>query len=158
MGADTKDLRIIEHLNTDGRLSLRKIAKRLDYSPSTVSNHFQKLLDEEIIEGFRPQLDYAKLGFSFTCITQIKAEAGRQKEVAETLEEKDYIHSLYQVTGDTDLIAICKFLSRERMRENLTGDLNQLNGITDTKTNVALESIVESRPISLKQLSEKRKR
>lgn len=155
MNVDGKDLRIIEQLNTDGRLSLRKIAERLDYSPSTVSNHFQKLIDEEVIKGFRPQLDYAKLGFSFTCITQIKSEAGRQKEVAETLEEKEYIHSLYQVTGDTDLIAICKFQSRDKMRENLTGDLNSLNGITDTKTNVALDSIVESRPVSLKQLSEK---
>jgi DNA-binding Lrp family transcriptional regulator len=157
MEADIKDLRIIEQLNIDGRLSLRKIADRLDYSPSTVSNHFQRLVDEDVIKGFRPQLDYAKLGFSFTCITQIKAEAGRQREVAKTLEEKDYIHSLYQVTGDTDLIAICKFLSRERMRENLTGDLNQLDGITDTKTNVALESIVESRAVSLKQLSENKR-
>ena len=156
MDADVKDLRIIEQLNGNGRLSLRKIAERLDYSPSTVSNHFQKLIENEVIEGFRPQLDYAKLGFSFTCITQIKAEAGRQKEVAETIEDKDYIHSLYQVTGDTDLIAICKFLSRERMRENLTGDLNQLDGITDTKTNVALDSIVESRPVSLKELTKEK--
>lgn len=156
MEPDLKDIRIIEQLNNDGRLSLRKISQNLDYSPSTVGNHFQKLLDEEVIKGFRPQLDYAKLGFSFTCITQIKAEAGRQKEVADVLEGKKYIHSLYQVTGDTDLIAICKFRSRERMRENLTGDLNQLDGITDTKTNVALESIVESRPISLKEISEKK--
>lgn len=157
MEPDFKDLRIIEQLNQDGRLSLRKIAENLDYSPSTVGNHFQKLVEEEVIKGFRPQLDYAKLGFSFTCITQIKAEAGRQKEVADILEEKDYIHSLYQVTGDTDLIAICKFLSREKMRENLTGDLNQLDGITDTKTNIALESIVESRPVSLEQLSRRKK-
>lgn len=152
MSADIKDIRIIEQFNEDGRLSLRKIADRLDYSPSTVSNRFQKLVEDEVIKGFRPQLDYSNLGFSFTCITQIKAEAGRQREVTETLSEKGYIHSLYQVTGDTDVIAICKFISRERMRENLTEDLNQLDGITDTKTNVALDAKIESRPIDLSDL------
>jgi len=152
MSANIKDVRIIEQLNEDGRLSLRKIADRLDYSPSTVSNHFQGLHDKEVIKGFRPQLDYGKLGFSFTCITQIKTEAGKQKEVSKTLSEKSYIHSLYQVTGDTDIIGICKFISREKMRENLTDDLNQLEGITDTKTNVVLESRVEGRPLDLSGL------
>lgn len=152
MSVNKKDIRIIEQLNMDGRLSLREIADKLDYSPSTVSNHFNKLLEEDIVKGFRPHLDYSKLGFSFTCITQIKAEAGRQKEVTETLSDKNYIHSLYQVTGDTDIIAICKFRSREKMRKNLTEDLNKLDGITDTKTNVALDSKVEGRPVSLKEL------
>lgn len=151
MNVNNKDIQIIEQLNKGGRLSLREIADKLDYSPSTVSNHFNKLLEEDIITGFKPTLDYSKLGFSFTCITQIKAEAGRQKEVTETLSQKEYIHSLYQVTGDTDIIAICKFRSREKMRKNLTEDLNKLDGITDTKTNVALDSKVEGRPVSLKE-------
>lgn len=152
MSADIKDIRIIEQLNKDGRLSLRKIAKRLDYSPSTVSNRFHKLQDEEIIKSFRPRLDYGKLGFIFTCITQIKAEAGRQVEVTETLSEKGYIHSLYQVTGDTDIIAICKFKSRERLRKNLTKDLSKLDGLKDTKTNIALDEKIEGRPVELSDL------
>ncbi|MFB6174479.1 MAG: Lrp/AsnC family transcriptional regulator [Candidatus Nanohalobium sp.] len=149
MKPNERDIRIIEQLNRDGRASLRKIAENLEYSASTVSNHFRTLLEEGVIKGFRPDLDYSKLGFSFTCLTQIKAEAGEQERVAEELSEKTYIHSLYQVTGDTDLIAICKFRSREEMKENLTQDLNQLDGITDTKTNVALDSKVECRPVEL---------
>jgi len=144
-----KDIRIIEQLNEDGRLSLREIAKNLDYSPSTISNHFHRLKENKVIKGFKPDLDYEKLGFSFTCITQITTEAGEQKKVAKTLSDRSYIHSLYQVTGDTDVIAICKFRSREKMRKNLTEDINQLKGITGTKTNVALDSIVEGRPIDL---------
>lgn len=152
MKVNEKDIRIIEQLNQDGRASLREIAENLEYSPSTVSNHFRKLLDDEVIKGFRPQIDYDMLGFSFTCLTQIKAEAGKQKTVAEELSGKAYIHSLYQVTGDTDIIAICKFRSRGEMRKNLTQDLNQLEGITDTKTNVALDSKVEGRPVDLSGL------
>lgn len=149
MEANEKDIRIIEQLNNNGRASLREIADKLEYSPSTVSNHFRKLVDNGVIKGFRPDLDYSKLGFSFTCLAQIKTEAGKQGNVAEELSSKTYIHSLYRVTGDTDMIAICKFRSRKEMRENLTHDLNQLDGITDTKTNVALESTVEGRPVKL---------
>lgn len=152
MTPNNKDIRIIEQLNEDGRLSLREIAEKLDYSPSTISNHFHKLRDSGIIKGFKPALDYQKLGFSFTCITQITAETGKQRKVMNTLSERGYIHSLYQVTGDTDIMAICKFTSREKMRKNLTEDLNQLDGITGTKTNVALDSIVEGRPIDLSEL------
>lgn len=152
MEVNEKDVRIIERLNEDGRLSLRKIAENLDYSPSTVSNHFRELIDNGVIQGFKPQLNYSKLGFSFTCITQIKTEAGKQIQVSETLSEKGYIHSLYQVTGDTDIIAICKFKNRKQMRENLTEDLNKLDGLNDTKTNVALNSKIEGRPIDLSSL------
>lgn len=152
MNVNEKDIRILERLNEDGRLSLRKIAEKLDYSPSTVSNHFRELRDNGVIQGFKPQLDYSKLGFSFTCITQIKTEAGKQTQVSKTLSEKGYIHSLYQVTGDTDIIAICKFKNREQMRKNLTEDLNKLDGLTDTKTNVALNSKIEGRPVDLSSL------
>jgi DNA-binding Lrp family transcriptional regulator len=149
MAVNEKDVRIIEQLNVDGRASLREIAEELDYSPSTVSNHFRELLDNGVIQSFRPRLDYGKLGFSYTCIIQIKTEAGKQTEVSDALSEKKYIHSLYQVTGDTDIITICKFRSRKEMRENLTHDLSQLEGITDTKTNVALKSKAEGRPVDL---------
>lgn len=155
MNINTKDIRIIEQLNDDGRLSLRKMADKLDYSPSTVGNHFHKLVDKGVIKGFRPRLDYKKMGFSFTIITQIKTVAGLQKEVAETLSERGYIHSLYQVTGDSDLIAICKFQSREEMRRNLTRDLNSMDGVSDTSTNVALDEKVEGRPIDLNPLKDR---
>ncbi len=150
--ADERDIRIIEQLNRDGRLSLRKIAEKLDYSPSTVSNHFRQMKEDGVIQGFRPSLDYSKLGFDFTCISQINTEAGKQKQTADILSDKRYIHSLYQVTGETDIIAVCKFRSREQMRRHLLEDLNQLDGVTNTKTNVALKARVEARPLDLSEL------
>ncbi len=136
---DESDIQIIEQLREDGRLSLRKLAQRVDISASTVSNRFNKLLENKVIEGFKPVLNYEKLGFGLTTIIQLTVESGKIQQATEKLEEVDFVDSVYVVTGETDIMVVCRFKDRQCMNQGAR-DLQAIEGVEGTKTNVVLES------------------
>lgn len=65
------DERLIKAMQEDGRASLRALARRLGVSTTTVGKRLQRLLERGIIRRFKPVLDYEKLGFQITTITQL---------------------------------------------------------------------------------------
>lgn len=136
---DEKDIRIIEQLLSDGRASLRKIADRVGVSPSTASNRFKELLDNGVIQGFVPVLDYEKMGYRFSALTHIKTEPGKVSEIAESLKDKAFIRQCFSVTGDADIVIISYFRTRQEMNESIQ-DVQRMEGIEETETNVVLES------------------
>lgn len=136
---DDKDIRIIEQLLSDGRASLRKIADRVGVSPSTASNRFKELVDNGVIQGFVPILDYEKMGYRFSALTHIKTEPGKVGEIAESLKEKAFIEQCFSVTGDADIVIVSHFQNREEMNDSIQ-EVQRMEGIEETKTNVVLES------------------
>ena len=136
---DDKDVRIIEQLLSDGRASLRKIADRIGVSPSTASNRFKQLLDNGVIQGFVPVLDYEKMGYRFSALTHIKTEPGKVSEIAESLKDKAFIEQCFSVTGDADIVIVSHFRTREEMNKSIQ-EVQRMQGIEETKTNVVLES------------------
>lgn len=139
MVLDETDIRILEHLQKDGRSSLRNMAEELDLSPSTVSNRFHSLQERGIINGFRPVIDYEKAGFGLTALIDVNAEANEMERVAETIRERDRVVSFFEVTGETDMVLVCKCIDREDLN-TFVKQLQQENGVKDTETNVVLTS------------------
>jgi|APHM01.1.fsa_nt_gi Transcriptional regulators len=148
---DETDLDIIEELKKDGRASFSDIAEKLGLATSTVTGRFQKLEEKEIITGFNPEIDYEKLGFELTAMIDIKAEADKIVETVETLESKTRVISFFEVTGETDMILVSRFLDREDMNQFLK-DLQQTEGIKSTETNVILTEPKLEDNIDLKKL------
>lgn len=71
------DLKIIAELKKDGRASLRTIGKRLGTSTTTVASRIHAMEKGGVIRGFRPLLDYRKLGLDITAVTLVKAMGGK---------------------------------------------------------------------------------
>lgn len=151
MDLDETDIRILEHLLDDGRASLRKLAEELDLSPSTVSNRFHQLQEQGTITGFKPVIDHESAGFGLTAVVELNAEAQQMETVADRVQEKDRVTAFFEVTGETDIVLICKFLDREDMNR-FVKTLQKEDGIKDTKTNVALTSPEEWRDPDLSAL------
>lgn len=151
MSLDEKDFQIIEHLEQDGRASLREIAEKLDLSPSTVSNRFSRLNQKGVIKGFKPVLDHEKIGFKLTTVVDVRVESGMKEDVFPELRNMDAVVSEYIVTGDTDMVLICKFPGREEMYSFLK-DLQRREGVSETETKVALDTPNENGKLDFSKL------
>lgn len=151
MSLDGTDLKIIEQLMEDARTSLRSIAEKIDVSPSTASNRFRELRNNNVIQGFSPVIDYRKLGFQFNTVTQIKAKTGKIDSIVDDLRDKEFIEHCFVVTGEADIIAISRFKDREDLTNSIK-EVQVLEGVEDTRTNVILESY--SNIISLEPLKD----
>lgn len=148
MELEWKDIRIIEQLESDGRLSRRKIAEKLDLSPSTVTNHFHRLEQDGVIKGFRPVLDYRKIGFEITAVIELEAESSKMEEIPGNLRDRERVLSFYEVTGPSDMILVCKFLDREDMNRSLK-EIQKVDGVVSTETKIAVAPPKEYGRISL---------
>lgn len=151
---DQMDLDIIEELKSDGRASFSEIADSLGVANSTVTGRFQKLKKKGIITGFRPKIDYEKLGFELTAMINIKAEADKILQTVEKLESKTKVISFFEVTGDTDMIIVTRFLDRKDMNSFLK-ELQQTEGIKSTETHVILTEPKLEDNIDLKEILNK---
>ena len=148
MTYENLDRKLVNALLGDGRASLRSLADDLDVSVTTVSNHLSTLEDEGIIEGYTPKVNYDKLGYDVTAILQLKVEGSALAEVTETLQGEEQMVSVYEVTGDYDIIAVGKFLDTDDMNEQIK-DLLTDPEINESNTSVVLNAAKEHEQFTL---------
>lgn len=139
-------LKIIEKLRRDGRASLREIAQELNTSTTTVSKHLDRLKDQGILRGFKPVLDYSKLGFPITIVTQIKAKGNLIPKIVESLKQDDCLTHVYEITGEFDILVIGKFRDQESMNREIKRLLSH-PAIEETNTSVVLSIVKEDAEI-----------
>ena len=131
------DRQLVNALLGDGRASLRSLAEQLDVSVTTVSNHLSELEAQGTIEGYTPVVDYATLGYDVTAIIQLNVEGRALVEVTERLAEQPQMVSVYEVTGDHDIIAIGKFRDTDDMNATIK-ELLTSPEIKESNTSVVL--------------------
>ncbi|QSG10622.1 HTH-type transcriptional regulator Lrp [Halapricum desulfuricans] len=148
MTYENLDRKLVNALLGDGRASLRSLADDLNVSVTTVSNHLSTLEDEGIIQGYTPKVDYDKLGYDVTAIVQLKVEGSALPEVTETLRQHDQMMSVYEVTGDYDVIAVGKFLDTDDMNDQIKGLLTDPE-INESNTSVVLNAAKEHEQFDL---------
>ncbi|MFW6018668.1 MAG: HTH-type transcriptional regulator Lrp [Halapricum sp.] len=148
MTYENLDRKLVNALLGDGRASLRSLADDLDVSVTTVSNHLSTLEQEEIIQGYTPKVDYDKLGYDVTAIVQLKVEGSALPDVTETLRKHDQMVSVYEVTGDYDVIAVGKFLDTDDMNAQIKGLLTDPE-INESNTSVVLNAAKEHEQFKL---------
>ncbi len=148
MTYENLDERLINELLVDGRASLRSLAEDLDVSVTTVSNHLSDLEDRDIIRGYTPIVDYGELGYDVTAIIQLKVEGDALPDITERLQDHRQMVSVYEVTGDHDIIAIGKFTDTDHMNEGIKELLIDPD-IRESNTSVVLNTVTENEQFQL---------
>jgi len=118
----------------------RSLGDELDVSVTTVSNHLRDLEEEGVIRGYTPIVDYDKLGYDVTAVLQLKVEGSALPDVTEKLRQEKQMVSVYEVTGDYDVIAIGKFTDTDGMNAQIKSIL------TDADTSASRTPASSSTP------------
>jgi len=148
MTYENLDAKLINALLGDGRASLRSLAEELDVSVTTVSNHLRDLEEEGVIEGYTPRVNYGALGYDVTAILQLKVEGSALPDITDRLQEQKQMISVYEVTGDYDVIAVGKFVDTDGMNEQIKTLLTDAD-IRESNTSVVLNAVVENKQFDL---------
>ena len=148
MTYENLDAKLINALLGDGRASLRSLAEDLDVSVTTVSNHLRDLEDQGVIEGYTPRVNYDALGYDVTAIIQLKVEGSALPDITERLRDQKQMTTVYEVTGDYDVIAIGKFRDTDGMNAQIKELLTDAD-IRESNTSVVLNPVVENAQFDL---------
>ncbi|QCW03425.1 HTH-type transcriptional regulator Lrp [Natrinema pallidum] len=148
MTYENLDAKLVNALLGDGRASLRSLAEELDVSVTTVSNHLSDLEDEGVIEGYTPKVDYDAVGYDVTAVIQLQVEGNALPDVTDTLRDHQQMTSVYEVTGDYDVIAIGKFEDTDGMNDQIKQLLTDPD-IKASNTSVVLNAVSENEQFEL---------
>ena len=142
MTYENLDEKLVNALLADGRASLRSLAEELGVSVTTVSNHLKDLESSGVIQGYTPIVDYDAVGYDVTAVVQLKVEGNAIGEVTDSLREAKQMVSVYEVTGDHDIVAIGKFRDTDDMNRQIKELLHDTN-VRESNTSVVLNTVSE---------------
>ena len=148
MTYENLDAKLINALLGNGRASLRSLGEDLDVSVTTVSNHLRDLEAEGVINGYTPVVDYGNLGYDVTAVIQLKVEGSALPDLTDRLREQKQMVSVYETTGDYDIIAIGKFEDTDGMNDQIKKLLADVD-ITESNTSVVLNAVKENEQFEL---------
>lgn len=148
MTYENLDRTLVNALLEDGRTSLRTLAEQLDVSVTTVSNHLSSLEADGIIEGYVPLVDYDELDYDVTAVFQLKVEGSALPAITDRLQDHRNVISVYEVTGDHDVVAVGKFEDTDGMNDRIKEVLTDPD-IAESNTSVVLDTVAENRQFAL---------
>ncbi len=140
---DDLDLKIIRHLLFDGRQSSRKLAHELHVSSgNTIATRVKRLHSEGVLKGYHASVDFEKLGYGITAITEILVSKGKLLEMEREIAKLPGVCAVYDVTGEIDGIVIAKFHGREEL-SHFTKGLLAMPFVERANTHVVLTTVKE---------------
>jgi DNA-binding Lrp family transcriptional regulator len=142
MKLDDMDLMLLRACLSDGRASFRKMAADLHLSTTTVASRVSKLENGHVIRGYHAAVDFQKLGYELTVITEILVSKGKLLEMEKEIAKLPGVCAVYDVTGEIDGVVVAKFKDREQL-SHFTKGLLALPFVERTNTHVVLTTVKE---------------
>lgn len=136
---DEMDRRIIELLCKSSQGSYRQIAKQLGVHPTTLIQRVKTLESKGVINGYRANIDYTRLGFEFMGIVQIYVEKNILG-VQESITKLPQVIAIFDITGDSDSIAWIACRNRDEF-SGVVKSILMMEGVKKTNTSVILNMI-----------------
>lgn len=99
MKIDEIDVRILQELQTDSRISIRELSKRVNLSPPSVTERVRRLEDSGILEKYTIRLNQKKLGFAIDCIIEVTMRDGQYEKFKSFIKDYKYSEWCYRIAG-----------------------------------------------------------
>ena len=140
--SDEVTAKVLEEYLRDSRQSIREVARKIGVSSGTVASRLKDMENVGIIRRYSAVLDYEKLGYELTAITEVIVSDGKMIEVCETIAKMSQTTGVYNVTGDADIMVLGKFRSRRELSD-FTKKLLTIPHVLRTKTHLVLNTMKE---------------
>ena len=141
MALDTIDVRILEVLQDNARVSISELSKQVNLSLSAVSERLKKLENSNIIEQYTTVLNPAAMEKELSAIMMISMEdPSDTPEFRRLVQELDEILECHYITGTYDYVLKITTKNMASL-EALMNKIKSIKSIKHTETNVIFSTI-----------------
>jgi Lrp/AsnC family transcriptional regulator, leucine-responsive regulatory protein len=144
---DDTNVALLDELQSDGRLSLAELGRRVGLSSPAVAERLQRLEREGVISGYRAEVNPRAVGLSLTAVIRIRPAPGQLQNVAELAKKTPEVVECQRITGED-----C-FIIRAHLRdvEHLEDVIDHFVALGQTTTSIAQSSPVPARGLPLRR-------
>ncbi|MFF4798795.1 Lrp/AsnC family transcriptional regulator [Streptomyces sp. NPDC001351] len=142
---DAVDRQILELLQTDGRIKLSELGRRVRLSPAAVTERVRRLEAAGVITGYGARVAPARLGYGIQAFIRVNPHGGYNLKHPRTLEliERPEITEVHHVVGED--CWILKAAVRDTV--HLEEILEAVSVLGRTTTSIVLTSPLERKPL-----------
>jgi Lrp/AsnC family leucine-responsive transcriptional regulator len=158
MTIDEIDLRILDMLQRNGKLSQAKIAGAVGLTTPSVNERIKKMERHGMIKGFVALLDHEKMGFPLTAYVDVALEHPRfEKGFIDDLEKLLGVQECHYLAGEYAYRLKVKAADPATLADFIQRRLLALKGVSRVRTQVSLSSKKESTLLPLVSETDEKK-
>jgi Lrp/AsnC family leucine-responsive transcriptional regulator len=147
---DDTDLRILELLQTEGRLPNAELARRVGLTPPPTLERVRRLERAGVIRGYQARIDPRALGRRLTVFAAVSLtmhESGAVGAFTEAVRAVPEVLECHHLTGESDYLLKVVVADTADYERLLRERLLRLPGVQRVQSSVVLSTLKEGSPI-----------
>ena len=152
---DTFDLKLLDALQRDSRLTNHDLAEAVGLSPSQCSRRRAVLEADSVIEGYRALLASEAIGiglFAFIEISLSRHSESISGGFFTMLERLDVVQEAYALTGDADYLIKVAVPDLDALSRFLSDNLLSNDAVGRVRSSIVLQRLKQSTRLPLGHL------
>lgn len=149
MQLDDLDMKLLQLLQEDARLSYRQLAERTGSSTPTVSARVRALQDVGVIRGFRADVDAQVLGGSLYAIA-VRVKPSGADAVARAVVDAPGVEEVVLIAGGCIHVR-ARFMPSGNTLERFSGTVSELESVLDFQVHPILRVARSPHPLPIPQ-------
>jgi Lrp/AsnC family transcriptional regulator, leucine-responsive regulatory protein len=144
---DAFDLKIMDALSADGRMSITDLAHRVGLSKTPCQIRLRRLVEHGYIGGFRAVLNPEKLGLEHIAFVEVKLSDTKEAALArfnDAVRKLKEVEECHLIAGRFDYLLKVRTSDIKAYRRVLGDSISQLPFVASTSTSVAMEAVKEA--------------
>ncbi|ADP16784.1 MULTISPECIES: winged helix-turn-helix transcriptional regulator [Achromobacter] len=144
---DRIDLKILDILQREGRISVTELADRISLSATPCSDRVKRMEREGVITGYHARVNPAALGKNLLVFLEIKLSAKSGDVFDKVKKELLYVPEVMEchlVSGDFDYLVKARLTEMNEYRRLLGEILKRLPASAESRSYVVMEEIKET--------------
>jgi Lrp/AsnC family leucine-responsive transcriptional regulator len=142
---DEIDLRLLEELAVDGRLTMAELGRRVSLSPPAVAERVQRLERANVITGYRAVIDPKAIGYPISAVVRVRPASRQLQMIPEIARNTPEVVECYRITGED-----CFFIKLHlHSMDDLEEILDRFVDYGQTTTSIIHSAPVANRPLPL---------
>ena len=152
---DRTDLRILDLLQSHGRLSNQELAERVSLSPSPCLRRVRRLEEAGVIRQYVALVDPHRIGLGLLAYVNVKLEKRGKMPLEEfraRVQTWPEVVACYAMTGEMDYLLRVHVEDLQHFSRFVMDQLLKQPGVVDVRSSFALTRIKDTTALPLKHL------
>lgn len=144
MSLSMTDIKILQQLQQDARITNQHLADEIGLSASPTWRKVRKLEEDEVIQGYRAVLNRKKIGLNVMVFVRVTIDSHSEAEARKFEQEVmalDNVVSCYSIGGDADFLLQVVAADMDAYAEFAMSVIRRLPGIKEMQSMFVLKEI-----------------
>lgn len=149
MQLDAIDLKLLEELQSNGRMTNVELAKRVGLTAPPCLRRIRALEDAGVIRAYHAEIDPAKLGYTITVFAMVSLKSQAEtdlKQFEEHIQSLPEVRECHMLNGEIDFILKVVSPNLQAFQQFLTSKLTPTPNVASVKTSLTIRT-AKSDPI-----------